>query len=101
MFNFLNFMIMIVTAKKNLNDYATELAMVNANFCSTYLPSEIYGFTNEALRFAISDRIKNNNIVKMEQKDIDILVSFVMDFSDFKMITYREALVKYSEVLHC
>ena len=27
--------------KKNLNDYAMELAMVNANFCSTYLPSEI------------------------------------------------------------
>ena len=92
---------MIVTAKKNLNDYAKELAMVNANFCSTYLPSEIYSFTNEALRFAISDRIKNNNIVKMEQKDIDILVSFVMDFSDFKMITYRDALVKYSEILHC
>ena len=92
---------MIVTAKKNLNDYATELAIVNANFCSTYLPNEIYGFTNEALRFAISDQIKNNNIVKMEQKDIDILVSFVMDFSDFKMITYRDALVKYSEILHC
>ena len=27
--------------KKNLNDYAIELAMVNANFCSTYLPNEI------------------------------------------------------------
>ena len=92
---------MIVTAKKNLNDYATELAMINANFCSTYLPSEIYDFTNEALRISICNRIEHNNIVKMEQKDIDILVSFVMDFSDFKMVAYRDALVKYSEVLHC
>lgn len=86
---------------KTLKDYATELAMINANFCSTYLPSEIYDFTLEFLRFAISDRIKNNNIVKMEQKDIDTLIGFVLDFSDTKMIVYREALVKYSEVLHC
>lgn len=86
---------------KSLKDYATELAMINANFCSTYLPSEIYDFTLEFLRFAISDRIKNNNIVKMEQKDIDTLIGFVLDFSDAKMIAYREALVKYSEVLHC
>ena len=84
-----------------MKDYATELAMINANFCSTYLPSEIYDFTLEFLRFAISDRIKNNNIVKMEQKDIDTLIGFVLDFSDAKMIAYREALVKYSEVLHC
>lgn len=86
---------------KTLNDYATELAMINANFCSTYSPSAIYDFTLEFLRFAISSRIKNNNIVKMEQKDIDTLIGFVLDFSVNKMITYREALVKYSEVLHC
>lgn len=86
---------------KTLNDYATELAMINANFCSTYFPSEIYDFTLEFLRFAISDRIKNNNIVKMEQKDMDTLIGFVLDFSDAKMIAYRDALVKYSEVLHC
>ena len=86
---------------KTLNDYATELAMINANFCSTYSPSAIYEFTLEFLRISICNRIKLNNIVKMEQKDIDILVSFVMDFSDFKMITYRDALVKYSEILHC
>ena len=92
---------MIVTAKKNLNDYATELAMVNANFCLTYLPSEIYGFTLEFLRISICNRIKLNNIVKMDQKDIDTLIGFVLDFSDAKMIAYREALVKYSEVLHC
>lgn len=86
---------------KTLNDYATELAMINANFCSTYLPSEIYGFTLEALRILICNRIMNNNIVKMEQKDIDTLIGFVLDFSDAKMIVYREALVKYSEILHC
>ena len=86
---------------KTLNDYATELAMINANFCSTYLPSETYDFTLEALRILICNRIMNNNIVKMEQKDIDILIGFVLDFSDAKMIVYREALVKYSEVLHC
>lgn len=86
---------------KTLNGYATELAMINANFCSTYLPSEIYDFTLEALRILICNRIMNNNIVKMEQKDIDILIGFVLDFSDAKMIVYREALVKYSEVLHC
>lgn len=43
----------------------------------------------------------NNNIVKMEQKDIDRLIGFIMEFSDAKMIVYREALVKYSEILHC
>ena len=92
---------MIVTAKKNLNDYATELAMVNANFCSTYSPSAIYEFTLEYLRISICSRIKLNNIVKMDQKDIDTLIGFILDFSDAKMIAYREALVKYSEVLHC
>ena len=86
---------------KTLNDYATELAMINANFCSTYSPSAIYSFTLESLRILICNRIMNNNIVKMEQKDIDTLIGFVLDFSDSKMITYREALVKYSEVLHC
>ena len=94
-------MIMIVTVKKNLNDYATELAMINANFCSTYSPSAIYEFTLEYLRISICSRIELNNIVKMEQKDIDTLIGFVLDFSDAKMIAYREALVKYSEVLHC
>ena len=34
---------------KTLNDYATELAMINANFCSTYYPSAIYEFTLEYL----------------------------------------------------
>ena len=92
---------MIVTATKTLKDYATELAMINANFCSTYFPSEIYDFTLEALRILICNRIMNNNIVKMEQKDIDTLIGFVIEFSDAKMIVYREALVKYSEVLHC
>ena len=91
----------MIMMTKTLNDYATELAMVNANFCSTYLPSEIYGFTLEFLRISICNRIKLNNIVKMEQKDIDTLIGFVLDFSDLKMIAYREALVKYSEVLHC
>lgn len=86
---------------KTLNDYATELAMINANFCSTYLPSEIYEFTIEILRISICNRIEHNNIVKMEQKDIDRLIGFIMEFSDAKMIVYREALVKYSEVLHC
>ena len=86
---------------KTLNDYATELAMINANFCSTYSPSAIYSFTLESLRILICNRIMNNNIVKMEKKDIDTLIGFVLDFSDTKMITYREALVKYSEVLHC
>ena len=86
---------------KTLNDYATELAMINANFSSTYSPSAIYSFTLESLRILICNRIMNNNIVKMEQKDIDTLIGFVLDFSDAKMIAYREALVKYSEVLHC
>ena len=86
---------------KTLNDYATELAMINANFCSTYLPSEIYCFTLESLRVMICNRIMNNNIVKMEKKDINTLIGFVMEFSDAKMIAYRDALVKYSEVLHC
>ena len=86
---------------KTLNDYATELAMINANFCSTYSPSAIYEFTFEFLRISICNRIKLNNIVKMEQKDIDTLIGFVLDFSDAKMITYREDLVKYSEVLNC
>lgn len=86
---------------KTLKDYATELAMINANFCSTYLPSEIYDFTLEILRISICNRIEHNNIVNMEQKDIDRLIGFIMEFSDAKMIVYREALVKYSEVLHC
>lgn len=89
---------------KTLNDYATELAMINANFCSTYSPSAIYEFTLEILRISICNRIEHNNIVKMEQKDIDRLIrliGFIMEFSDAKMIIYREALVKYSEVLHC
>ena len=91
-------MIMIT---KTLNDYATELAMINANFCSTYSPSAIYSFTPEFIRISICNRIRLNNIVKMEQKDIDTLIGFVLDFSDLKMIAYREALIKYSEVLHC
>ena len=86
---------------KTLNDYATELAMINANHCSTYYPSAIHDFTLEYLRTSICNRIKLNNIVKMDQKDIDTLIGFILDFSDTKMITYREALVKYSEVLHC
>ena len=91
----------MIIMTKTLNDYATELAMINANFCSTYSPSAIYSFTLESLRILICNRIMNNNIVKMEQKDIDTLIGFVLDFSDAKMIAYREALVKYSEVLHC
>ena len=91
-------MIMIT---KTLNNYATELAMINANFCSTYSPSAIYSFTPEFIRISICNRIRLNDIVKMEQKDIDTLIGFVLDFSDLKMIAYREALIKYSEVLHC
>lgn len=91
----------MIMMTKTLNDYATELAMINANFCSTYLSSEIYCFTLESLRVMICNRIMNNNIIKMEKKDINTLIGFVMEFSDVKMIAYRDALVKYSEVLHC
>ena len=90
----------MIMMTKTLNDYATELAMINANFCSTYSPNAIYEFTLESLRILICNRVMNNNIVKMEKKDIDTLIGFVLDFSDAKMIAYREALVKYSEVLH-
>ena len=86
---------------KTLNDYATELAIINANLCSIYSTSAIYEFTLETISIFICNRIEHNNIVKMEQKDIDTLIGFVLDFSDAKMIAYREALVKYSEVLHC
>ena len=91
----------MIMMTKTLNDYATELAMINANFCSTYSPSAIYSFTPEFIRISICNRIRLNDIVKMEQKDIDTLIGFVLDFSDAKMIAYREALIKYSEVLHC
>ena len=91
----------MIMMTKTLNDYATELAMINANFCSTYSPSAIYSFTPEFIRISICNRIRLNDIVKMEQKDIDTLIGFVLDFSDLKMIAYREALIKYSEVLHC
>ena len=91
----------MIIMTKTLNDYATELAMINANFCSTYSPSAIYSFTPEFIRISICNRIRLNNILKMEQKDIDTLIGFVLDFSDLKMIAYREALIKYSEVLHC
>ena len=91
----------MIMMTKTLNDYATELAMINANFCSTYSPSAIYSFTPEFIRISICNRIRLNNIIKMEQKDIDTLIGFVLDFSDLKMIAYREALIKYSEVLHC
>ena len=91
----------MIMMTKTLNDYATELAMINANFCSTYSPSAIYSFTPEFIRISICNRIRLNDIVKMEQKDIDTLIGFVLDFSDLKMIAYREALVKYSEILHC
>ena len=91
----------MIIMTRTLNDYATELAMINANFCSTYSPSAIYSFTPEFIRISICNRIKLINIVKMDQKDIDTLIGFVLDFSDAKMIAYREALVKYSEVLHC
>ena len=85
---------------KILNDYSAELAIVNANFCSTYSSSEIYNFSLESLRIAICDRIKNGNIIKMEQRDIDILINGVMEINDIKMFIYREALIKWSEVLH-
>lgn len=85
---------------KILNDYSAELAIVNANFCSTYYPSEIYNFSLESLRIAICNRIKNGNIIKMAQRDIDILVDFIMSINDTKMYIYREALIKWSEVLH-
>lgn len=91
----------MIMMTKTLNDYATELAMINANFCSTYSPSAIYSFTPEFIRISICNRIRLNDIIKMEQKDIDTLIGFVLDFSDLKMIAYREALIKYSEVLHC
>ena len=91
----------MIMMTKTLNDYATELAMINANFCSTYSPSAIYSFTPEFIRISICNRIRLNDIVKMEQKDIDTLIGFVLDFSDLKMIAYRETLIKYSEVLHC
>lgn len=83
-----------------LNNYSTELAIVNANFCSTYSPSEIYNFSLGALRIAICKRIKNGNIIEIEQRDIDILVDFIMSINDTKMFIYREALIKWSEVLH-
>lgn len=85
---------------KILNDYSAELAIINANFCSTYSPSEIYNFSLEALRIAICDRIKNGNIIMMAQRDIDILVDFIMQINDTKMYIYREALIKWSEVFH-
>ena len=91
----------MIMMTKTLNDYATELAMINANFCSTYSPSAIYSFTPEFIRISICNRIRLNNIIKMEQKDIDTLIGFVLNFSDLKMIAYREALLKYSVVLHC
>ena len=85
---------------KILNDYSAELAIVNANFCSTYSHTEIYNFSLEALRIAICNRIKNGNIVKMERQDIDILVDFIMSINDTKMFIYCESLIKWSEVLH-
>ena len=85
---------------KILSKYSTELAIVNATFASTYSPSEIYNFSLEALRIAICNRIKNGNIIKMAQRDIDILVDFIMSINDTKMFIYREALIKWSEVLH-
>lgn len=80
--------------------YAAELGIVNTNLASTYPPDELYNFSLRALRLGICDRIKNPDIVKMDQRDIDILTSTIMEINDTKMFIYREALIKYSEVLH-
>ena len=80
--------------------YAAELGIVNTNFSAAYPPDEIYNFSLRALRLAICNRIKNSDIVKMDQRDIDILTSTIMEINDIKMFIYREALIKYSEVLH-
>ena len=86
--------------KKTLNDYAPELAIINADLSSTYNPDIIANFSLEALRIAISKRIMNNNLVEMDENDILNLVGFILNLSDVKMIAYRRALVNYSEVLH-
>lgn len=80
--------------------YSAELGIVNTNFASTYPPDQIYNFSLRALRLSICNRIKNPDIVKMDQRDIDILTSTIMEINDTKMFIYREALIKYSEVLH-
>lgn len=83
-----------------LNDYAQELAIINADLSSTYNPNIIANFSIETLRIAISKRIMNNNLVEMDENDILNLVGFILNLSTVKIIAYRRALVNYSEVLH-
>ena len=85
--------------KKTLNDYAVELAIVNADLCTTFSPAGLDSFGIEDLRDSICNRIINNRLI--DEKDSFILACFVLNLSVDKMIAYKKALINYAKVLDC
>ena len=85
--------------KKTLNDYAVELAIVNADLCTTFSPTGLDSFGIEDLRDSICNRIINNRLI--DEKDSFILAGFVLNLSYDKIITYKKALINYAQVLDC
>lgn len=81
-----------------LSDFGTAIAIVINYFATEYTPIEIYNFSPEFMRISTIEKVKQTNLV-----DADLFPTFkklFLDLSDYRMISYKVAMMEYSSILH-
>lgn len=81
-----------------LNDFNGSLAMIISNIAGSYNPSQIISFSYEALRIMIINRAKNMDLVVEDH--IGDFENLILNLSDDKMNSLRNALCEYSSVIN-
>lgn len=88
----------IDTNKITLSDFNSSLAIIMSKIAAYWTPAQLLTFNYEFFRIKIIDIAKKNSLI--EEEYLPIFMKFILDLSDNKVNSLKNALLEYSSVLH-
>lgn len=91
-------MIMNTTNNYTLSDFGTAIAIVANYFATNFNPIEIMSFSPEFMRISTIEKVKEMDLI--EKEEFHIFRKLFLDLSDYRIKSYKHAMMEYSSVLH-
>ena len=91
-------MIMNTTNNYTLSDFGTAIAIVINYFATNFNPIEIMSFSPEFMRISTIEKIKEMNLI--EKEEFHIFQKLFLNLSDYRINSYKNAMMEYSSILH-
>ena len=87
-----------ITNNYTLSDFGTAIAIIINYFATNFNPIEIMSFSPEFMRISTIEKIKEMNLI--EKEEFHIFQKLFLNLSDYRINSYKNAMMEYSSILH-